>query len=209
MDPHPTKPPLQLKPKNGFSLIEILVTLAIIAFVSALVIPNTTSVFRASLDSFARKSVNQFREARDYAILMNRVVKIQFDLDKQTYWVEDAPANFLLPKKRERDDDELSEEEKKADEKKQKSFQMTKTITKKKMEIPSGLRIHAVISPRSKKIITEGLADIIYFPHGAAEAAVIHLEDLEGNKRSLVVHPITGKSRLVSGYYFPSEDKKR
>ena len=193
---------------SGFSLIEILVTLAIIALVSALVIPNTTSVFRASLDSYARKAVNQFREARDFAILMNRVVKIQFDLDKQNYWVEDAPADFLLPKKRE-NDDELSDEEKKKDQKKNQAFRMTTTITKKKLNIPSGLRIHAVISPRSKKILTEGMADIVYFPHGSAEAAVIHLEDMEGNKRSLIVHPITGKTRLVSGYYFPSEDRKR
>lgn len=202
-------PRLRRRDSSGFSLIEILVGLTLIALVTAIMIPNMTSVFRASLDSYARKAANLFREARDYAILTNRVVRIQFDLDKQEYWVEDAPAAVLLPKKNDVAYEDMSDEEKEKEAKRQKQFQMTKGLTKKKTGIPNGLRIQAVLSPRSQKAITEGTADIYYFPHGIAEAAVVHLEDLEGNKRSLVIHPVTGKTRVHAGFYFPSEDKKR
>ena len=196
-------------PEGGFSLIEILVGLTLIALVTAVMIPGTASIFRANLDSYARRAASMFRESRDYAILMNRVVRIAIDLDKQQYWIEDAPATFLLPQKSAVPLADMSDEEKEREKKKQQQFRMTKDIVKAKIDVPNGLRIHAVISPRSTKVITEGIAEIYYFPHGVAEPAVIQLEDVEGNKRSLVVHPITGKTRLEVGYYFPSEDRKR
>ncbi len=193
--------------QDAFSLIEVLVVLALIVFISVLVIPNSLTVLRTSLDSFSRRMANTFRESRDYALLTSKVVKVTFDLDKQEYWVEDAPGSFLMPAPKEDKDESEAEKEKKK--KAGSPFRLTRELNKNKNSVPSGLSIAEVVSPRSKKAIQEGVAEIFYFPHGMAEAAVIHLEDMDGNRRSLIIHPITGKSQLTVGFYFPGEEKKR
>lgn len=202
----------------GFSLIEIMVVLALIGLITAVMLPGTTSIFRTSLDSFARKAANLFREARDYAILSNKVVRVSFDLDKQEYWIEDASGSILLPSVKEQEEinerlNDKSGIKKKSEEDEEKKaeknpFRLTRELNKKHQVVPQGLRIAAVISPRMPRPIQEGQAEVYYFPHGSSEAAVIHLEDMDGNRRSLILHPITGKSRLVPEFYFPSEDKR-
>ena len=95
-------------------------------------------------------------------------------------------------------------------EKKQKEsgFRLVKEITKKKEVVPNGIRINEVISPRYKDPIDKGTVDIYYFPHGIAEAAVIHIEDQETIKRSLIVHPITGKTKIEFGEYDPKKENR-
>lgn len=195
---------------RGFTLIEVLVTVGLIAIISAILIPDIGQIFRESLEAFARKNANLFRESRDHALLTSRVVRVRFDLDEQTYWVEDAPGNFLLPTKKflEEKEDALrfaSDEDK---EKYAEPFTLVKSITSQKKKVPDGLRIAGVLTPRSPELIEEGVVEFYYFPHGIAEAAVIHLENSDGAKRSLVIQPVTGKTKVEEGFYFPNEDKR-
>lgn len=198
------------KNQQGFTLLEVLVVVGLIAILSAIIIPDIGQIFRESLEAYVRKSANLFREARDHAMLTSRVVRVRFDLDEQKYWVEEAPGNFLMPTKesieeKERKLERLSEEEraKYAD-----PFRIVKSITGKKKTVPDGLRVSGLLSPRSPQLIEEGVADFYYFPHGIAEAAVIHIENIDGEKRSLVVQPVTGKTKVEVGFYFPAEDSR-
>ncbi len=200
----------KLANSQGFSLLEVLVVVGLIAIISAIIIPDISQIFRESLEAFARKNSNLYREARDHAMLTSRVVRVRYDLDEQKYWVEEAPGDFLLPTKKsleekERKLDRLSDEEKAkyAD-----PSRMVKSITNRKTPVPDGLRVAGMLSPRSPELIEEGTGDFYYFPHGIGEAAVIHIESLDGDKRSLVVQPATGKTKVEVGFYFPAEDKR-
>jgi len=180
---------------TGFSLIEVLVALAIIALISAIAIPSFTYVFRTSTESFSRQMANLLRESRDRALLKDVIIRIQYNLDEQKYWVEEAPSSVLLPPA-------LSEKEQREKEKEEKNndgFRLVREITKDKKEVPSGLRIVEVLSPRIKKPIREGIAEVYYFPNGTAEAAILKIEDQEGSKQNLIIHPITGTAKLVPG----------
>lgn len=195
---------------EGFTLLEVLVTIGLIAIISAIVIPDIGQIFRESLEAYARKSANLYREARDHALLTSRVVRVRIDLDEQKYWVEEADGSFLLPtekmiEERKEKLERLSEEEKLkfAD-----PFRMVKSITSRKTPVPDGIRVAGMLTPRSSQLIEEGIGDFYYFPHGAAENAVIHIENLEGEKRSLVIQPITGKTKVEVGFYFPAEDRR-
>lgn len=190
--------------RQGFTLIEILVAITIIALITALAIPGFNYAFRTSTESFARQMAAVFREAKDRALLTRQLVRIKIDLTKQAYWVEAAGGNYILPSEEEikRQKEDLF---KKDEEQEESAFAMVKEITRDKKTVPYGMKINKVQSPRYKEALTEGEAEIYYFPSGISDAAVVELEDSEKVKRSLSVNPVTGIATLELG---AKEDSK-
>ncbi|MGZ6290536.1 MAG: pilus assembly FimT family protein, partial [Bdellovibrionota bacterium] len=133
---------------SGFTLIEILIVIGLIALVSAIAIPSLTNVFRSSAESYARQTALLLREARDRALLTDKLIRLRIDLDKQEFWLEEANSNYLLPKTSDRLSDRKSDEEKAKQE--GEAFRMIKELTKEKRVIPKSLKITEVITPRQK-----------------------------------------------------------
>ncbi len=204
----------KMKNKQAFSLIEILVTIALIAIISAIAIPGTLVLFQVSLDSYANKLASLFRITRDHAILTNQVVRFRFNLDEQEYWVESAPSDFLLPSKKEiakREDRDFEKKETQTDEEKEEeetSFTPVESILKKQQKVPSSIIIFSIVSPRHSQEITSGIVDIYFFPDGIAETASINLQNIDEEKKHLTIHPITGKSAIKSGYYLEKTEDR-
>jgi prepilin-type N-terminal cleavage/methylation domain-containing protein len=189
---------LRATKSKGFSLIEILIVIALLALITAVGIPSINNAFRTSKESFGRKMAITLREARDRAMLTDKLVRLRIDFENQEYWLEEAPSSYLLPKPPERG---LSEREQEARNKKEEgSFRLLKEITQEKIKMPPGLKIIEVISPRSKLPIKEGIADVFFYNNGSTDGAAIHLEDDENVKQSLKLHPVTGHSKLELGY---------
>lgn len=193
---------------RGFTLLEVLVAIAIVALVALVAIPTFNYVFRASADSFTQQTGTLLREARDRAILQRKVVRVRFDLGAQEFWAEEGPATLLLPPAvREATH---SAREKESDEEKRKnqndSFRLLKELTGKKRKLPGGVRVNQVINPRLKDPIFEGVADVYFFPNGSSEGVILVFEDSEKMNRSLLVHPITGTSRIRRGLLTKAEE---
>lgn len=193
---------LEQQRQKGFSILEVLISLTLIAILTAIIIPSTQYAFRTSLDSFTVSWAGLFREARDHAILKNVVVRVRFDLDKQSYWVEEAPGVFLLDKLS-REVQEREESEKEEEEESEEETIFTKSDISKEKQIPEGIRMVSIVSPETKEIIENGLGEIYYFPHGIAETAILNIEDIDGNRRNLTVNPLTGKTKVENGFYLP------
>ncbi len=138
------------------------------------------------------------REARDRAFLTDKLIRLRIDMEKQQYWLEEAPGNYLMPKA---PDKNLSEREKEDLEKKEAgSFRMVKEITKEKRDLPKGVKLVEVLSPRAKLPLTEGTIDVFFYNNGGADAITMHFEDEEKNKQSLILHPVTGQSKTKPGF---------
>jgi type II secretion system protein H len=182
---------------KGFSLVEILIVLALVGLVSAITVPTLTSVFRASIDSFVRQTAVLLREARDRALLRDRLLRLRIDLDKQEFWLEEAPGNFLLAKPNVRSKSEKEEE--KAKEKDQEAFRLVKELTKDKKSVPRGMKITEISSPRLSVPAKEGTVDIYFFSNGSADGATLTFTSDEGVVQRLMLHPVTGMSRLLQG----------
>ncbi len=182
----------------GFSLIEILIVIALVALITAVGIPSINNAFRTSKESFARKMAITLREARDRAMLTDKLVRLRIDLDNQEYWLEEAPSNYMLPTQPERGLSEREREEKKK--KEEGTFRLLKEITSAKVKLPTGLSLVEVISPRAKMPMKEGIADVYFYNNGSTDGVAIHLEDEDKVKQSLKLHPVTGHSKLELGY---------
>lgn len=172
--------------------------IALVALVTAIGIPAFNSAFRTSKESFARKMAVMLREARDRAMLNDKLVRLKIDLDKQEYWMEEAPSNYMVRKEVPRG---LSEREKEEQAKQETAaFRQLSELTSQKVPMPNGLRITEVITPRQKDPVREGQAEVYFFNNGSTDGASIHFEDDEQVRQSLKLHPVTGHSKLTLGY---------
>lgn len=184
--------------QRGFSLIEVMIVIALIALISAVTVPSLTGVFRTSTESFARRLSLQLREARDRAMLQDKLLRLRVNLDAQEYWLEEAPSNYLLPKPAARSASALEKEE--AEKKESASFRQVSEITSDKQKIPKGLRIVEIISPRRKEPFREGTADVYFYNNGSTDGVTLHFETDEKVRQAVQLHPVTGQSKLVAGW---------
>lgn len=182
---------------KGFTLIEILIVMGLVALITAVAIPSLTNVFRAGAESYARRTALLMRQARDRAFLTNKLVRMRVDIDKQEIWMEEASSSFLLPKLSERISDRSDRDDKikKQDE----AFQLSKELTREKQPVPKGIKITEVVSPRQKDPIKEGMADVYFFSNGNADGATIRFDSEEKTSQIVTLNPVTGQSRITAG----------
>jgi type II secretory pathway pseudopilin PulG len=180
-----------------------MIVIALIALVSAVAIPTLNGVFRTSRDSFARTMALTLREARDRAMLQDKLIRLRLDLDKQQYWLEEAPGSYLKPKAV---DNNLSERERQDRDKADGSaFRMVGELTKSKIDAPKGLKILEVISPRAKEPLVSGIVDVYFYSNGNSDGSSIHFKTDEDLKQTIRLHPVTGQAKIMAG--FPEEKR--
>ena len=187
---------------KGFSLLEILIALLLVALFSVIAVPTFNSVFRTGSESFAVQTASLFREARDRALLNKSVVRIRWDIDKQEYWAEEGPDSVLIPKAAEKP--QTDEEKKKAEE--ESPFHLSRDLTPKKQTLPYGVKIVQLVLPRFKDPVQSGTGDFYFFPNGTGTGGILTIEDFEKKSQSIWVHPLTGTSRIRPGLLTKDED---
>lgn len=171
--------------------------IGLLAVIVGMGVPAFNSAFRTSKDSFARQMALLLREARDRAMLNDKLIRLRIDFEKQEYWLEEAPSNYMLQKPVETSMSEREKEER--GKKEEGSFRQLKELTATKVEIPKGLKIIEVSSARYKKPVTEGDASVYFFNNGSTDGATIHFQDEESVRQRITLHPVTGHSRLELG----------
>jgi type II secretion system protein H len=181
---------------SGFTLIEILIVIGLVALVTTIAIPSLTNVFRQSNEGFARQTALLLREARDRALLTDKLIRLRIDLTKQEFWLEEASSNYLLPKTSERISDRKSDEEKAKQE--GEAFRQVKELTREKRAVPKTMKLTEVITPRQKDPVKEGMVDVYFFNNGNADGVTIRFETEEKTGQVITLNPITGQSRIVA-----------
>ncbi len=85
---------LKIRGKRGFTLIEVMVVLAILAIMAAISIPNFRQyIMQRRLNGAARQVMSDFMSARMTAVSQNRKVKIFFFSNHQYTICDDADNN--------------------------------------------------------------------------------------------------------------------
>lgn len=198
--------PRMISKKNhhGFSLIEMLVVVAIIAMITGVALPTVSSYFQLSLNSATRELATTIKEAYNAAVVTGRVYRLVYDIKKNQYWVEAGPPDALLDTKETKEREErrkrYSRAEDKEKEKENSPFALEKTITRKKLSLPRGVTYEDIVTQQSNEPLSEGVAYTHFFPHGVTEQSIIHLTDQSKHKASLVITPLIGNTELYDRY---------
>ncbi len=91
-------PPHRLQAEAGTTLIEIIVVLALAALMMAVAIPSLSTVLGVDQRRASRELAATMRWAYEEATIRNQPMRLAYDLDHGTYWVEAADGDVRIHK---------------------------------------------------------------------------------------------------------------
>jgi prepilin-type N-terminal cleavage/methylation domain-containing protein len=188
---------------QGFTLVELLVVIALIGLVTLVSLPTVSSMFQVSLGAASRELATTIKEAYNSSMITGKVHRVAYDLKEHQYWVESGPTTTLLDTEATREKEERRKKFKTsidAGEAPSSPFAIDKSVTRSKKSLPRGVEFEDVLSERGKEPVAEGTAYTHIFPSGITERTLIHLKDTQKHQLSLVIETITGKTRMLNGH---------
>jgi general secretion pathway protein H len=190
---------------RGFTLIELMVVLAIVAGAAALVIPAMASVTGANAKKAAGELAGSMRALFDTAAVRHATCRLAIDLDHRAFWAECAPGPAGASPGAERTDDEtlaqrFSDE---SDPEIRKvlagsTFGEYKDRLIERRELPGKAAFGPVHLEGRRDAQESGTAYVYFFPGGQAQRAWVPVVDGK-HLFTVVTEPFTGRSRVVAG----------
>ena len=189
----------------GFTLLEILIVVSILATVIALVAPKLRSTQNKATGAVRRLSV-MTRFLQNQARIKQANFRIAFKTDEEskrtTYWIESGPLHAMplsddIMKKL----DSLSKEEQERYFERQsftKDESVMKNLREKKgeIELPSPVKLLGIEVPGGVLPRVNSMDYVYFFGQGLAQEVAIHLGDGEKLHWTIIVEPLTGRSRV-------------
>jgi prepilin-type N-terminal cleavage/methylation domain-containing protein len=190
---------------SGFSLIEMLVVMAIIALVAATALPTVSSYFQVSIQSATREIASTVKETYYSAVLSGKVHRLAYDLKEQTFWTESTRNLVLLHTAKTQETEKSQHRFDRNETKPKNEFQMEEQVTRKKKALPRGVLFEDIFNERSSKNIETGIVYTHIFPNGFTEQTLIHLKDSSNHQVSLVITPLLGMTDYYPMYHKASD----
>jgi prepilin-type N-terminal cleavage/methylation domain-containing protein len=157
---------------RGFSLIELVVVLAIIGLIALLVFPRLSSLGITGLRSEGRKLQGMVMLCFNLAVMEKTNYRLALDLDNQCFWAEKKSGQTYI----EAGSDLLA-----------------------RHCLPEAVMIEEV-EVLDRKQARSGLEYLYFSPYGYVEPAKIFIANDSGSSFSMFTDPITGRVRVFEGH---------
>jgi prepilin-type N-terminal cleavage/methylation domain-containing protein len=97
--------PTARRPAAGFTFIELMVVIAILSLLASIVVANLDGISAPTkLRGAARRIGNQIVELKEMAVVKERPLSLEIDLEKQLFRIIDAPSERDMPDPRDREE---------------------------------------------------------------------------------------------------------
>ncbi len=189
--------------RTGFTLLEMLLVIALVGLLFGAVLPRTTHLFRVSTQSSVRRFSALIRFAYDQAVLTGKVHRVSLDLDNATWSVEVSDSGELPEAQAALDDQTRpwgSKDSKDKDSDPSKDTNYRKVDSSVVASIPSGVQIVEVRSwrlPGGKA--KKGKASLFAFPNGFVDESTVVLSEIgkeDVERFEVTVVPLTGRTKI-------------
>ncbi len=198
----PTGPVKQSRNKlrSGLTLIELTFVLVLLGLMTAVAAPRISEISGASLRKTCRKMAALIRDTYDSAALENAVLRLQLNMDDNTYWVERYNEASALAAEAKKEEDIFSNKEENTDDPEAKFFSIAQDLTPQKVETGRGVKIKKVHLVSKDETVDKGKTFIQFYPDGSVDAADIYLTSRSGKRGFILhIHPLTGRVKIERG----------
>lgn len=216
-----------LKCKRGFTLFELIVTITIVGLLMGVVVSRVDDLLSLEMKKTSNKLASTIRYLYNKSATEGIYMRLIFDMEAQSYWVEATSEPFLLEaaetektrkekeeeakKKKETEEGAPAEEETEGAssaapkipklEIKKPTFTQTESYLLRPTKLPNNVFFKDVMTEHHLTPIEGGEAAIYFFPNGYVEHAVINLRDEDDEVfYSLETNPITGAVKIENEY---------
>lgn len=156
----------------GFTLIELIVVMALVSLFLLLTIPRFQDALLTNENQKnCRWIMGTIRDLKRRAVEENKGFALHIDVDTRTFWITDESMS---------DESRLVA--------KQDGFVLTES-----------LRVLDVEFPKEEKV-TAGRADIFFYKSGYSDKALIHLEGEDAGRLSFLIEPFLTAVKLYPHY---------
>lgn len=195
--------------KKGFTLVELLIVLAIAGLVMGLGFPQFKRIFRSNLKSAAAQMSGMIRYGYDVSVIKGRIHRIAFDFDKGSYRLEVSNTDELVSLEEEtaqKEEEKKSELLSKDEPQKAPAFSPAEGDAGKDKMLPTGITFDSVENVSTKKKKTTDIAYLYFFPAGLTEDVIIRFSGERNNTGfySVRVNPANAKT-MIEGRYLEAE----
>ena len=201
--------------RRGLSLIEVMVTIAIMVALIAVLAPTMRSVFEMDQRAAARKLAVLYERLHDEAVMRNMSFRVAYFLEEGRYVVESGEAGALIaasPEDREQFDEEMRNKLRNMNDKQRMAFLQSRKQPfesmgnqgKMEFRLPSGVQFGGVYTPQYGRLVRPGddlggekdepLRVLSYvMNNGFIEHTLVQLVDLRGfDGFTVEVEPLSG-----------------
>lgn len=197
--------------KRGFTLLEVLIVLMVVAAISGLAINRITSSFRSEARALSWRMASTVKYLYNSAAMENRTIRLVLDFETNSFSAEETSEEFLLERpseKKEKSKEVKKEEGEKSKEAKgnyieplEPTFGSMESPFLETRKLPIGILFKDVHTSHDEKAVTGGRAYIYFFPSGYVEPSIINFKD-EADERhiSIKINPFSGDADISSEY---------
>lgn len=173
------------KNDNGFTLIELVVVIALISIMLVYSIPNFQSLISDNTKTATRWIILTVKSLKQSAVQDQTRYTLHVGIDSNKLWYSNETP---VPDEKAEGEKTGEEMEVSKPDKNEKDFVLPKEIKIIDVEFPGGDRV------------TSGQADIEFYEKGYSDMAIIHLEEEEGKKISYLIEPFLLKVKIYDEY---------
>jgi type II secretory pathway pseudopilin PulG len=156
--------------------LELTIVLFIIGLLIAIIVPRLGNVGNARLHATAKRLAAVVRYLAGEAALQNRPYRLNYDLDKHTYWITTLVTT--------QDGAEFKEDQ---------------ALLSRAVQLPPAITFADVQAPGVGRV-SAGRVYTHFLPQGYTDPTLIHLRDQYSRVVTVLIPALTGEARIYEGY---------